>query len=139
LLLVDTPAGAVDDVREAVAFADFAILVVRPTLLDLAGLAPTLRLVRRLGAPHIVVVNQAPVPRQSVETPLVRRSLLALDYLEAPVAPVILRSRFAYQAALDSGRSAEDLADPAAALEIAGLWKVLEMGLAANAPAVRRA
>ena len=139
LVVVDTAAGAVDDVREAVAFADLAVLVVRPTLLDLAGVAPALQLVRRLGAPHLVVLNQALAPRGGVEAPLVRRSLRALDYMQAPVAPVILRSRNVYQTALERGRSAEEDADPAAALEIAALWKAVELALAAASPTVRRA
>jgi len=42
LLIVDTPAGALEDVSEAVVLADFAVLVVRPTLIDLSGLARTL-------------------------------------------------------------------------------------------------
>ena len=48
LLIIDTPAGSIDDVGEALALADFAVMVVRPTLLDLAGLARTLTIVRRL-------------------------------------------------------------------------------------------
>src|SRR5882757_1107241 len=58
LLIIDTPAGVVEDVAEAIVLADFVVMVVRPTLLDLAALARTLALVRRLGKPSIVVVNQ---------------------------------------------------------------------------------
>jgi chromosome partitioning protein len=130
LLVIDTPAGALEDVSEAVVLADFAVLVVRPTLIDLSGLARTLTLVRRLGKPSSVVMNQAPFARESVEPPLVKRALRGLDYMRAPVAPVILRSRSIYQTALETGRSVEETSDLAAAEEIAALWAFVEAELA---------
>lgn len=126
LLVIDTPAGAVEDVGEALVLADLSLLVVRPTLLDLAGLARTLNIVRRLGKPTAVVLNQAPVAREAVEAPLVKRAMRALDYMQAPVAPVILRSRAIYQTALERGRSAEETPDRAAAKEIAALWEFVQ-------------
>jgi chromosome partitioning protein len=97
-------------------------MVVRPTLLDLAGLVRTLTLVRRLAKPATVVLNQAPVARETVESPLVKRILKGLDYMQAPLAPVILRSRAIYQTALEKGRSAEEMTDRVAAREMASLW-----------------
>jgi chromosome partitioning protein len=126
LLIVDTPAGALEDVSEAVVLADFAVLVVRPTLIDLSGLARTLTLVRRLRKPSVVVVNQAPFPREGAEPPLVKRALRGLEYMQAPVAPVIVRARSIYQTALETGRSVEESSDAAAAAEIAALWEFVE-------------
>lgn len=124
LLVIDTPAVAVEDVGEAVVLADVAVMVVRPTLLDLSGLAPTLTLVRKLEKPATVVVSQAPFPEaDGMESPLVRRALRALDYMRAPLAPVILRARTAYQTALETGRSVEETSDAAAAAEVAALWE----------------
>jgi chromosome partitioning protein len=122
LLIIDTPAASVENVGVAIVLADLAIMVVRPTLLDIAGLARTLTIVRRLSKPSTVVVNQAPVAREGVEAPLVKRALRALEYMQAPVAPVILRSRTIYQTALERGRSAEETSDHAAAEEMAALW-----------------
>jgi chromosome partitioning protein len=122
VLIIDTPAGAVETVGEAVVLSDLVVLVVRPTLLDIAGLARSLQLVRKLGKPHTVVVSQAPVPREGSEAPLVKRALRGLDYMKAPLAPVTLRSRAVYQTALERGRSAEETPDKAAAAEAAGLW-----------------
>jgi chromosome partitioning protein len=126
LLIVDTPAGALEDVSEAVVLADFAVLVVRPTLIDLSGLARTLTLVRRLRKPSIVVMNQAPFAREGIEPPLVKRALRGLDYMQAPVAPVIVRARSIYQTALETGRSVEESTDTAAADEVAALWAFVE-------------
>jgi chromosome partitioning protein len=122
LLIIDTAAGAVEAVSEAVVVADFVLLVARPTLIDLSGLARSLMLVRKLGKPSTVVVNQAPVAREAVEAPLVQRAMKGLAYMKADVAPTILRSRAIYQVALERGRSAEESSDRAAAREIAALW-----------------
>jgi chromosome partitioning protein len=51
----------------------------------------------------------------------------------APVAPSILRTRTAFQTALETGRSAEETADAAAAAEIADLWGFVEAALEAPA------
>ncbi len=139
LLVIDTAAGAVEDVSEAIVLADLAVMVARPTLLDLAGLAPTLGIVRRLGKPAVVVVNQAPVARERVESPAPgeARPRRGLEYLRATVAPTILRARTIYQTALETGRSAEEMSDPAAAKEVAALWDFIEaelMGAAAPEP-----
>lgn len=125
LLIVDTPAGVLEDVTEAIVLADFALMVVRPTLLDLAALARTVGLVRRLGKPAMVVVNQAPVARAGQEAPQVKRALRALEYMRLQICPTIVRTRTVYQTALETGRSAEELGDAAAAKEIAGLWEFL--------------
>lgn len=132
LMIVDTPAGAVETVSEAVVVADHTLLVVRPTLIDLSGLARSLTLVRKLGKPHTVVMNQAPVARAEVEPPLVKRALKGLDYMQAPVAPVILRSRSIYQTALERGRSAEEMTDRVAAGEVAALWEVMDARMIAH-------
>jgi chromosome partitioning protein len=134
LVIVDTPAGAVEDVSEAIVLADFVVLVVRPTLIDLAGLARTLMIVRRLGKASTVVMNQAPVARGGVEPPLVKRAMRVLDYMQAPAAPVIVRSRTIYQTALETGRSAEEAYDPAAASEIGALWDFIDAAAAVSPP-----
>ena len=123
MMIIDTPAGAIEDVGAALVLADLAVLVVRPTMLDLAGLVRTLGMVRKMGKPATVVMNQAPVARETIEAPVVKRMMRGLDYMQAPMAPVILRSRSIYQTALERGRSVEEMNDRAAAKEIADLWE----------------
>ncbi len=129
LLIIDTPAGVVEDVSEAIVLADVAVMVVRPTLLDIAALARTLAIVRRLKKPSTVVVNQAPVAREGIEAPVVKRALRALEYMRLPVAPVIVRARSIYQTAVETGRSAEEMPDQTAAAEIAALWDYVDKAL----------
>jgi chromosome partitioning protein len=126
LLIIDTPAGVLEDVSEAIVLSDLAVMVVRPTLLDIAALARTVGIVRRLKKPSVVVVNQAPTARNGVEPPLMQRALRALDYMRLPVAPTIVRARSIYQTALETGRSAEEMGDPAAAKEVADLWAFVD-------------
>ena len=48
LMVIDTAAGAVEDVGQSIVLADLCLMVVRPTLLDLSALVRTLDIVRRL-------------------------------------------------------------------------------------------
>jgi chromosome partitioning protein len=126
VMVIDTAAGAVEDVGQSIVLANLSILVVRPTLLDLAAMVRTLDVVRRLKKEALVVVNQAPVPRGGIEPPVVKRALRALDYMRLPVAPTILRTRAIYQVALETGRSAEEASDPTAAAEFRALYGFIE-------------
>jgi chromosome partitioning protein len=126
LLVIDTAAGAVEDATAAIVVADLCLLVVRPTLMDIAAAVRTVDIVRRLRKPAIIVVNQAPVARDGIEPPSVKRALRALEFMRVPVAPTLLRSRTIYQSALETGRSAEEGFDVNAAREIADLWAFIE-------------
>ncbi|QUD86224.1 nucleotide-binding protein [Phenylobacterium montanum] len=126
LMVIDTAAGAVEEVGQAIVLADLSLLVVRPTLLDLAAMVRTVEVVRRLKKAALVVVNQAAPARDGVEPPMVKRALRALEFMRLPVAPVIIRSRAVYQTALETGRSAEEAWDDTAAEEMGELWTFIE-------------
>ena len=134
-LVIDTPAGAEDDLAHATVLADLSLLVIRPTFLDFAAAIRTAEVLRRLRRPGLIILNQAPVPRAGAEPPLVKKAQEALRLMRLPVAPTILRSRAAYQSALETGCSAEELAGLSpAAQEIAALWDHVER-LTFGAPA----
>ena len=118
-LIIDTPAVLEEEAAQAVVLSDLALLVVRPTYLDLAAAVRTSDIIRRLRKPGLVVLNQAPVGRGQVEAPAVTRALEALRLLRLPVAPTPIRSRASYQTVVESGRSVEELTnEPVAALEM---------------------
>lgn len=125
-MVIDTAAGAEEDVASAIVLSDLSLLVLRPTFLDLAAAIQTVDVVRRLRKPALILVNQAPPPRGGVEPPTVKRALRALAVMRLPVVPVILRSRAIYQSVLETGRSAEEADDRAAAQEIAAFWAFVE-------------
>lgn len=125
LLIIDTPAAEEQELSNAMVLADFSLFVVRPTLIDFYSLARTLRVIRRLHKPAMVVLNQAPHTRGGGEPPAVRKARSALELLGLPVSPAVLRLRAAYQAALADGRSVEEFNDEAAAGEVDQLWSVI--------------
>jgi chromosome partitioning protein len=126
VMVIDTAAGVVEEIGQAIVLADLSLLVVRPTLLDIAATVRTLEVIRRLRKPAMVVLNQAPVARDGVEPPVVKRALKAFEFMRLPVAPAILRSRSVYQTALETGRSAEETLDVNATREVAELWAFIE-------------
>lgn len=126
VMVIDTAAGAVEDVANAIVLADMSLLVVRPTLLDIAAAVRTVDIIRRVKKPAMVVVNQAPPAREGVEPPMVKRALRALEFMRLPIVPTILRTRAIYQSSLETGRSAEEAFDVNAAKEIGELWAFVE-------------
>jgi chromosome partitioning protein len=126
-LVIDTPAVPEEEVATAVLLSDLAILVVRPTFLDLAAAVRTSSVIRQLRKPGLVVLNQAPVARGAVEPPIVKRSHEALQLLKLPVTSVVIRARQAYQTVLETGRSAEELApETIAAQEMAAYCSFID-------------
>jgi chromosome partitioning protein len=126
-LVIDTAAGAEDELAHAIVLADLCLLVIRPTFLDFAAAIRTADVLRRLKKPGMIVLNQAPVSRAGTEPPLVKKAQEALRLMRLPVAPTILRSRTAYQQALETGCSAEELSNGGpASQEVADLWTFIE-------------
>lgn len=136
-LVIDTPGSFDEAVAQAVALSDLVLMVVRPTFLDLAAALQTAEVVRKLRKPHLVVLNQAPPPRDGVEPPAVKKALEALRVMRLPVAPALLRGRAIYQTALEAGRSVEESTDAAAAREVGELWAFVERFAFAARPASR--
>jgi chromosome partitioning protein len=126
-LVIDTAAGAEDELAHAIVLADLSLLVIRPTFLDFAAALRTSDVMRRLHKPGLIVLNQAPVSRVGGEPPLVKKAQEALRLMRLPVAPAILRSRAAFQSALETGCSVEETAPGTpAAKEVAHLWTFVE-------------
>jgi chromosome partitioning protein len=126
-MIIDTPAVLEDELGHSIVVSDLSLLVIRPTFLDIAAALRTAEVIRRLRKPGLIVLNQAPVPREGVEPPAVKRAIEALRLMRLPVAPLILRARANYQSVLETGRSVEemDAANPAAR-EVAALWGFIE-------------
>lgn len=126
-MIIDTPAVLEEELSHSIVVSDLSLLVIRPTFLDIAAALQTAEVIRRLRKPGLIVLNQAPVPREGVEPPAVKRAIEALRLMRLPVAPLIMRARANYQSVLETGRSVEELdaANPAAR-EMAGLWGFVE-------------
>jgi chromosome partitioning protein len=123
VMLIDTPAAPDADVAVAVNSADLCILVCRPTFLDIASVARSAEMVRRLGKAGLIVLNQAPSKRGGFEPASVQQAVEALRFCGLPIAPVGLRSRTLYQQAIARGLSVGEWdAQAPAAREVDRLW-----------------
>jgi chromosome partitioning protein len=123
VMLIDTPAAPDSDVAVAVNYADLCVLVCRPTFLDIASVARSAEMIRRLGKAGLIVLSQAPAKRGGLEPVGVQKAIEALRFCGLPVAPVGLRSRTIYQQSVAHGRSVGEW-DPTspASQEVERLW-----------------
>lgn len=123
VMLIDTPVAPDADVALAVNSADLCVLVCRPTFLDIASVARSAEMVRRLGKAGLIVLNQAPPKRGGLEPVNVQKAVEALRFCGLPIAPVGLRARAIYQQSIARGRSVTEW-DPtsSASQEISRLW-----------------
>jgi len=127
LLVVDTRPSAEADALEAATVADLALIVCKPSILDLRAVAATVETVGRTKTPGRILINQAPPARGSSEAAIVQEARGALEGYGLPLAPVILHARAAYHSALIDGRAVNEL-EPSgkAAGEVRALWSYLE-------------
>lgn len=127
LMVIDTSPSASEDLAEAVRCADYCLMVLRPSFLDVRAVRETAELVSRFGKPGAFVINQAPPRRNGREMACVGDTVTQLTAMGRPIMPIGLRARIAYQSAVAEGRSVQET-DPqsAAALEIGGLWREVE-------------
>lgn len=127
LMIIDTSPSASEDLAEAVRCADYCLMVLRPSFLDVRAVRETAELVARFGKPGAFVINQAPPRRSGREMACVGDTVAQLVAMGRPVLPIGLRARIAYQTAVAEGRSVQETApQSAAALEIGGLWRAVE-------------
>lgn len=124
LSIIDTSPSGAEDIADAVRCADFCLIVLRPSFLDVRAVRETASLVSALGRPCAFVLNQAPPRRAGREMACVGDTVSALADTGRPFLPIGLRARIAYQQAVATGQSVQETAPgSAAAQEIAGLWK----------------
>jgi chromosome partitioning protein len=105
LLIIDTPTAPEGDIILAVNMSDYALVVARPSSLDLAAVRDSIALVRRIGCPGLVVLNQCPPLRNGAEPSVVDDAIERLHFGQMPVAKAKLRSRMGYQHAFAHNRS----------------------------------
>jgi chromosome partitioning protein len=124
LMVLDTRPSSDGEAAEAVRFADFCLLVVRPSFFDLRAIVRTVELVANMNRRAMFVLNQAPTRRNGEEPRAVKETAEALDALGLPVCPVGLRYRAGYQGAVRQGLVAQEAEpDSFAAFEINMLWR----------------
>lgn len=135
LMIVDTGPSIEEEVEQAVRCADLCLVVARPNFFDIRAVAESAALAARFHRPTLFVLNQAPPRRGGFEAPVVGQAVRALKALGAPVAPIGLRARVAYQYGVSAGLTAQELeGDGSAAHEIAALWRYISGELWTSPP-----
>ncbi len=139
LMVLDTRPAADSDTADAIRAADLCLVVLRPTFFDLKATARIAEMTRDMGTPALFLLNQAPPPRGSRESPSVLETAQALRTMGLPLAPVGLRARAVYQSSVAKGLTAQEtVGSGPAAREIGLLWQHVEQILFTNRPSPRR-
>jgi chromosome partitioning protein len=130
LMIIDTRPSADADIVEAMRSADACLMVVRPNHFDLAAVAETAGLARRLRKRCLIVFNQAPPRRNGYEPESVREAYESMRDLGFPVLSVGIRNRLIFQQAVRFGLAAQEVEPRSyAASEIRQVWKEVERAL----------
>jgi chromosome partitioning protein len=127
LMVIDTRPSTDLECAEAIRWADLCLITVRPSYFDLKAIVRTAELVKQLGKPALFVINQAPSQRMGSETRAVLETYEALIANEIPVAPIGLRYRTAYQAAIRKGMVVNEFTPGSNAdAEMQSLWALVQ-------------
>ena len=126
-LLVDTPANDKETLAATMALCDFALVVMRPTHIDLEAAVHTAMAARQLRRPAFGLINQAPATKGGRELPAVARAKRAVAAMGLTLIEPVIRYRQAYQTSLSHSQGVEEaMNSPGAAEEMAALFDSLE-------------
>lgn len=117
-LIVDTPPALLDRIDAAVYIADFVLIPVRPSALDLEAVRDVVTVCREAHKPFAFLINQVP-PQGFARIVVGARKYLEED---GPVLHTQISFRKAYVSAMTVGKSGPEMKDAAAVSEIDALW-----------------
>ncbi len=128
--IVDTPPHAEGSIGDAMRVSDIVLVPTRPGPFDLAGVAATLDLAKRVGRPALAVINHAPPRTGPNEPSIVTEARETLKHMGADVAETVIAQRVALSHAIISGSTVNEFEpDGRAAAEIAALWREVQSKL----------
>lgn len=120
LAVIDTPPNADNAALAAAKAADLVLIPCRPSALDLAAIAASVRLAQEIASKPVFIILNAVIPRTMVADEAER----SLAEAGLTVAPVRIVQRMDHVTPIGSGRVAAEAAPRSkAAEEIAALWK----------------
>lgn len=120
-VFLDGPPAFITVMQEMIDAADFTLIPVKPSMLDLLATQDAVALAREAGAAFLCVVNDAGASELKV-VESAREFLLSFD---VPIADVPIVHRVSHIAAMTVGKSAAEVnggKDAKAAAEIEALW-----------------
>lgn len=119
-VFIDTPPAFLQLLQDAIAAADFVIVPMKPSALDVAASQEAVVMAREESKPHLVVLNDVE-PRWK-ET---QKTRAYLEESEVPVARTAIAHRSSHVAGMTVGKSAAEVnkgRDDKAVEEIEALW-----------------
>jgi chromosome partitioning protein len=136
-VFVDAPPHNNDDIAIMMRAATLVVVPTRSAVFDLAAVAATVEMARRIGAPFFVALNAVPPKRGAKEATVVLEARRAIEAMRAPLWRGAVAQRVAYTHALSAGLAVSE-SEPAgpAAEEMRALWDAVRE--ATYAMAVRR-
>lgn len=121
--VIDTPPHAENPIAEAMRVADLVLVPTRPGPFDLAAVATTLELTKRVGKVPLAVINHAPPRTGAGEPTIVAEARDALERMGFTVAASVISQRVAMSHAVIGGQTVTEF-EPGgrAAAEMMALW-----------------
>jgi chromosome partitioning protein len=129
---LDGPPGALLKVIEMVKAADFALIPVKASGVDVLATVEAVAIARKAGAAHLAVLNDCGRDRLPKS---MRQSLEASD---VPLAETEVAHRVSYITAMSSGKTAAEGRDSGAVEEIDSLWAEVKTAAAKAARTRKR-
>ena len=124
-IFIDTPPGSIIRIDPAVASADFVLVPVQASALDVEAVAPVMELCRARRKPFAIVINRA-----QPQWKLTKTTIAYLRSLGCTVFDQLIGNRMSYAAAMTVGKSGPEIEkDDAARVEIDALWASLKSEL----------
>ncbi|MBX9659124.1 MAG: ParA family protein [Nitrospiraceae bacterium] len=128
--IIDTPPHAQNAIAEAMRVADLVLVPTRPGPFDLAAVAATLDLAKRVGKAPLAIINHAP-PRTGLSEPaIVAEARETLTRMGATVAAAVVSQRVALSHAVIGGQTVNEYEpEGRAAAEMLALWREVQTHL----------
>jgi len=129
----DGPPAFLTTVQDAIEVANFVVVPIKPSVLDIAATEGAIALAREAGTAHLAVLNDFSKREKTVDA-----TREALRLLKIPVAKTEIAHRVAHNRCMTAGKTAAEIdtsRNKDAAAEIEALWKEVK---AATTKAARR-
>lgn len=125
--VVDTPPHAENPIADAMRAADLVLVPTRPGPFDLAAVATTLELAKRVGKVPLAVINHAPPRTGAGEPAIVAEARETLEAMGVTVAASVISQRVAMSHAVIGGQTVTEYEpDGRAAAEMNALWREIQ-------------
>ena len=116
LLIIDTPPAHINIIETAIKVADYVLIPCRPSPIDIEAIGETITLVEEMKKPFSFILNS------SISGTQISEQAIALLSRYGQIAPALVRQRVVYATSMIDGRTAIEMSNKQANIEIDALW-----------------